>query len=85
MEGNTVSYEEITNGSTVDKILYNYGDSGLVGFRLNDTEEYFYIRNAQSDIIGILDSDCNQVETQFHSIQIENSASYSFDGVSSTD
>jgi len=28
---------------------------------LNDTEEYFYIRNAQSDIIGILDSNGAQV------------------------
>ncbi|MEG0307619.1 MAG: RHS repeat-associated core domain-containing protein [Clostridium sp.] len=41
-------------------MVYNYGDSGLVGFTLNNTE-YFYIRNAQSDIIGILDSNGTQV------------------------
>ncbi|WP_346848687.1 hypothetical protein [uncultured Clostridium sp.] len=28
---------------------------------LNDTEEYFYIRNAQSDIIGIINSIGKQV------------------------
>jgi len=55
-----VVYEEITNGSTVDKLVYNYGDNGLVGFTLNGTE-YFYVRNAQSDIIGILDSNRTQV------------------------
>ncbi|WP_346938617.1 hypothetical protein [uncultured Clostridium sp.] len=38
LEGNKVVYEETTNGSNVDKILYNYGDEGLVGFVLNDTE-----------------------------------------------
>jgi len=53
-------HEEITNGSTVDKLVYNYGDSGLVGFTLNGTE-YFYIRNSQTDIIGILDSNGTQV------------------------
>ena len=28
---------------------------------LNDAEQYFYIRNAQSDIIGIIDSNGTQV------------------------
>jgi len=60
LEGSNVVYEEITNGSAVDKIVYNYGDNGLVGFTLNG-KEYFYIRNAQSDIIGILDSNGTQV------------------------
>jgi len=55
-----VVYEEITNGSTIDKLVYNYGDSGLVGFTLNGTE-YFYVRNAQSDIIGIINSIGKQV------------------------
>ncbi|WP_346920673.1 RHS repeat-associated core domain-containing protein [Clostridium sp. UBA7339] len=41
-------------------MFYNYGDNGLVGFTLNG-KEYFYIRNAQSDIIGILDSNGTQV------------------------
>jgi hypothetical protein len=41
-------------------MVYNYGDSGLVGFTLNGTE-YFYIRNSQTDIIGILDSNGTQV------------------------
>ncbi|WP_073006337.1 hypothetical protein [Clostridium amylolyticum] len=39
----------------MDKLVYNYGDSELVGFTLNGAE-YFYIRNVQDDIIGILDS-----------------------------
>ncbi|WP_346938613.1 RHS repeat-associated core domain-containing protein [uncultured Clostridium sp.] len=60
LEGNKVVHEEVTNGSNVDKIVYNYGDSGLVGFTLNGTE-YFYIRNSQTDIIGILDSNGTQV------------------------
>jgi RHS repeat-associated protein len=60
LEGNKVVHEQIANGSTVDKMVYNYGDSGLVGFTLNGTE-YFYIRNSQSDIIGILDSNGTQV------------------------
>ena len=48
-------------GSTPTKTLvYNYGDNGLVGFTFNNTE-YFYIRNAQSDIIGILNSAGNVV------------------------
>ncbi len=41
LEGSNIVYEEITNGSNVDKILYNYGDKGLVGFVLNGTEQYF--------------------------------------------
>lgn len=61
LEGSNVVYEEITNGSNVEKILYNYGDKGLVGFMLNDTEQYFYVRNAQSDIIGIINSIGKQV------------------------
>lgn len=61
LEGSNVVYEEITNGSKVDKILYNYGDKGLVGFVLNDAEQYFYVRNAQSDIIGIINSIGKQV------------------------
>jgi RHS repeat-associated protein len=51
---------KVRDTSPSDKILYNYGDSGLVGFTLNGTE-YFYIRNAQSDIIGIIDSNGKQV------------------------
>ena len=90
-EGSKVVYEEITNGSAIDKIVYNYGDSGLVDFTLNGTE-YFYIRNAQSDIIGIINSIGEQVVSYTYytwgkliSVNLEeNSFSYIFKWVSST-
>ena len=62
LECSRVVCEEIyESGNTPTKTLvYNYGDNGLVGFTFNNTE-YFYSRNAQSDIIGILDSAGNVV------------------------
>ncbi|WP_278335194.1 RHS repeat domain-containing protein, partial [Clostridium beijerinckii] len=61
--GDKVTYED--NGT--DKIYYTYDSSdNLVSMNLNGVE-YFYIRNAQNDIIGLFDKDGTQV------------ASYSYD------
>ena len=50
--GDRVTYE--TNGT--DEIYYTYDSIGdLVGFTLNGAD-YYYIRNAQNDIIGIFDN-----------------------------
>ena len=55
--GDKVTYED--NGT--DEIYYTYDSSGdLVSINLNGVE-YYYIRNAQNDIIGLFDSDGNQV------------------------
>jgi RHS repeat-associated protein len=55
--GDKVTYE--SNGT--DKIYYTYDSSNnLVSMNLNGTE-YYYIRNAQGDIIGLFDSAGTQV------------------------
>ena len=55
--GNKVTYED--NGT--DKIYCSYDSSGnLLSMNLNGTE-YYYIRNAQGDIIGLFDSAGTQV------------------------
>ena len=55
--GDAVAYE--TNGA--DNIYYTYGtDNNLISMNLNK-EEYYYVRNAQNDIIGLLNSDKVQV------------------------
>ena len=55
--GNRVTYE--TNGT--DIIYYTYDDSSnLVSMNLNGIE-YYYIRNAQGDIIGLFDKNGTQV------------------------
>ncbi|QAA33772.1 DNRLRE domain-containing protein [Clostridium manihotivorum] len=55
--GDKVTYE--TNGT--DKIYYSYDSSNdLVSMNLNGTE-YFYIRNGQGDIIGLIDGSGTQV------------------------
>lgn len=42
-------------------IYYIYDQNGnIIGLKYNDTQ-YYYIKNAQNDIIGILDSSLNQV------------------------
>jgi len=52
LNGDKVTLED--NGT--DKIYYSYGATGnLVSMNLNGTE-YYYIRNAQGDIIGLFDS-----------------------------
>jgi RHS repeat-associated protein len=55
--GDKVTYEE----SGTDKIYYTYDSSGnLVSMNLNNVE-YYYIRNAQGDIIGLIDKNGSQV------------------------
>jgi len=55
--GDKVTYED--NGT--DKIYYTYDSSGsLVSMNLNGVE-YYYIRNAQGDIIGLFDNTGKQV------------------------
>lgn len=44
-------------------IYYNYDENGyIIGLNYNGTQ-YYYIKNAQNDIIGILDSSFNQIVT----------------------
>jgi len=57
LNGDKVTLED--NGT--DKIYYSYDATGnLVSMNLNGTE-YYYIRNAQGDIIGLFDSAGTQV------------------------
>ncbi|HBW38388.1 RHS repeat-associated core domain-containing protein [Desulfosporosinus sp. BICA1-9] len=57
LNGDKVTLED--NGT--DKIYYSYDAAGnLVSMNLNGTE-YYYIRNAQGDIIGLFDSAGTQV------------------------
>ncbi|MDD2628153.1 MAG: RHS repeat-associated core domain-containing protein, partial [Clostridia bacterium] len=59
LEGDRVVYE--VTGSNV--LNYQYDEqSNLIGFKYNDNQ-YYYIRNGQNDIIGLLDKDMNQVVT----------------------
>jgi RHS repeat-associated protein len=65
LEGDLVVYEESYNVSSpntkFNKIYYTYtGDGSLVSMNL-DGVEYYYIRNAQEDIIGLYDKDGTQV------------------------
>ena len=51
LDGDRITYED--NGT--DKIYYTYDSTGsLVSMNLNGVE-YYYIRNAQNDIIGLFD------------------------------
>lgn len=43
-------------------IYYIYGDDGIVGFEY-DNEKYYYEKNQQSDIIGLLDDEFNRIAT----------------------
>lgn len=57
--GDKITYEE--NGS--DKIYYSYDSTGnLISMNLNGTG-YYYIRNAQGDITGLIDASKNLVVT----------------------
>ena len=67
MNGVTTDY--YLNGSNIvteikgsDRLDYYYDEQGnLFGFKVNNASEYYYIRNGQNDIIGILDSTGAQV------------------------
>lgn len=63
LNGSDVAYEETldSTGKVKDSIYYNYDSSNhLVSMTLN-SEEYFYIRNAQNDIIALTDKNGKQV------------------------
>ncbi len=58
-EGTKVIYEK-KDGSN-DVIYYSYDESGnIIGLKYNNTQ-YYYIKNLQGDIIGILDNNLTQV------------------------
>lgn len=57
VEGNKVIYEKTGNNIT----YYTYDENGnIIGLNYNGTQ-YYYIKNGQNDIIGILDSSLNQI------------------------
>lgn len=59
LEGTNVIYEK-KDGSN-DIIYYSYDENGnIVGLKYNNTE-YYYIKNLQGDIIGILDNNLQQI------------------------
>ena len=57
LEGTRVIYEQKSN----NVIYYSYDENGdIVGLKYNGTQ-YWYIKNLQGDIIGILDNNLNQI------------------------
>ena len=57
LDGSDVIYEVTGN----DVFYFQYdSDGGLIGFKYNGTQ-YYYIKNGTNDIIGILDSNLNQI------------------------
>lgn len=57
LNGDKVIYE-VTG---TNQIYYTYdAEDNLIGFKYNDTQ-YYYVRNGQGDIIGILDNSLNNV------------------------
>lgn len=57
LDGAKVIYEQ--NGNNI--IYYTYDENGLIiGLNYNGTQ-YYYIKNAQNDIIGILDDNLSQI------------------------
>ena len=56
LENSNIIYEQRGN----NLIYYLYDLTGLIGLKYNDNT-YYYIKNLQGDIIGILDSSYNQV------------------------
>ena len=56
LEGNDIVFEE-----TNDNVIYYIRDiSGLTGFKYNNNI-YYYVKNLQNDIIGILDSNYQEI------------------------
>lgn len=57
LDGSKVIYEQ--TGENIIYYIYDENDR-VIGLKYNDTQ-YYYIRNGQNDIIGILDSNLNQI------------------------
>lgn len=51
--------ESTSNGSK--KILYRYNESGSIAWFEYNGSKYYYKKNLQGDIIGILDTSFNEV------------------------
>ena len=51
----TVRYSSALNGESTTTLEYYYDESGIASLRYNGTI-YYYIRNLQGDVIGILDN-----------------------------
>ncbi len=58
LENNRIIYEQRGN----DTIYYLYDLTGLIGLKYNDNI-YYYLKNLQGDIIGILDQDYKKIVT----------------------
>ncbi len=58
LENSSIIYEERGNNT----IYYLYDLTGLLGFKYNN-DTYYYIKNIQGDIIGILDQNYNEIVT----------------------
>lgn len=59
VDGTKVIFEQTGNNIT----YYTYDENGyIIGLNYNGTQ-YYYIKNAQNDIIGILDNSFNQIVT----------------------
>lgn len=56
LDGSNIIFED-RNGET---IYYFYDASGVAGFEY-DGNTYYYVKNLQNDVIGILDSEYNQI------------------------
>lgn len=56
LENNHIIYEQRGN----DTIYYLYDLTGLIGLRYQE-ENYYYIKNLQGDIIGMLDKNYNRI------------------------
>ena len=58
-EGDKVIYEKVDGSDNI--IYYSYDENGnIIGLKYNDTQ-YYYIKNIQGDIIGILDNNLQQI------------------------
>ncbi len=63
LEGNQIIYEERTDDrGYLNMIYYLYDLTGIIGLKYNE-DVYYYEKNLQGDIIGILDSSYNKVAT----------------------
>jgi len=56
LNGTDIIFEETPDGT----IYYNYDSNGITGLEYKN-KKYYFIKNAQSDIIGLLDEEYNKV------------------------
>lgn len=58
LDDSDIIFEETPNGT----IYYQYDADGIIGFEYNN-KNYYYVKNQQSDIIGLLDDEFNKIAT----------------------